>query len=171
MSPEKARELRDEVRKGHPRCHPETLEKLAPQPGTQKQREIRFVDNDAPGKGQGQGAAEQAARARVLLTGLEELTVAPGKHGAHTLTVCYDVRNYTLQGLEHALIRQGFALESGWYWRLTRAVLYFSEETQLRNMRSPERLLKKSHEVFSRAWDKHPHGDHDETPPELRQEK
>ncbi|MBK6639418.1 MAG: hypothetical protein IPG34_18360 [Rhodocyclaceae bacterium] len=89
----------------------------------------------------------------------------------NSLSVMYDLRNYTLQGLERALIQQGFTLSDTLYLRLRRAVLYYSEETQLRNMRMPERLLKKSHEIYSRAWDKHPHGDHDDTPPDLRQDR
>jgi hypothetical protein len=51
------------------------------------------------------------------------------------------------------------------YSKLMRTVVYFCEETQMRNMRVPERLIKKSHEVYSKAWEHHPHGDHDETPP------
>jgi hypothetical protein len=157
MTPERARELRDEVKKGHARCHPQPFR---PQPGTQKTRELRFCPRE-PG---------QAERALKLLEGLPDLGANPGRR-ANALCVCYDLREYTLQGLEHALIRQGFRLESGVFWRLQRAMLHFSEETQLRNMRMPERLLKKSHEVYSRAWDHHLHGDHDDTPADLRQER
>ena len=70
-----------------------------------------------------------------------------------------------------ALVRQGFHLDNSMYSKLMRTVVYFCEETQMRNMRVPERLIKKSHEVYSKAWEHHPHGDHDETPPELRQER
>jgi hypothetical protein len=75
-----------------------------------------------------------------------------------------------LQSLETALIRQGFHLDNSIVHQLARAVIYFCEDTQLRNLRQPERLLKKSNEIYSRAWDQHPHGDHDDTPPELRRE-
>ncbi len=157
MTPEKARALRDEVRKGHPRHHPEPY---APQPETQKKRELLF-DAGTPG---------QAERAGALLEGLESMEVAVGPK-PNCLSVMYDVRNYTLQGLERALIQQGFTLRNTLYLRLVRAVLYYSEETQLRNMRMPERLIKKSHEIYSRAWDHQLHGDHDETPPDLRQDR
>jgi len=49
--------------------------------------------------------------------------------------------------------------------------VYFCEETQMRNMRVPERLIKKSHLVYSKAWEHHPHGDRDDTPAELRQDR
>jgi hypothetical protein len=52
-----------------------------------------------------------------------------------------------------------------------RMMIAYAEETQLRNMRMPERLIKKSHEVYSRAWDHHLHGDHDDTPPDMRQDR
>ena len=157
MTPEKARELRDEVRKGHPRHHPAPY---APQPETQKRRQLLF--SAVP--------PDQASQAGSLLKSLEGMEVALGPK-PNSLSVMYDLRNYTLQGLERALIQQGFTLSDTLYLRLRRAVLYYSEETQLRNMRMPERLLKKSHEIYSRAWDKHPHGDHDDTPPDLRQDR
>lgn len=157
MTPEKARELRDEVKKGHPRHHPQPF---APDPGTLKRRELCFAARPH----------DQVARAGRLLQGLEGLEVASGPT-PRRLSICYDVRNYTLQGLERALIQQGFELEGGLFFRLKRTLQYYAEETQLRNMRGPERLLKKSHEIFSRAWDHHPHGDHDDTPPDLRQNR
>ncbi len=86
----------------------------------------------------------------------------------NTLSIWYDVGAYTLQGLEAALRKQGFHLSNKLYIKMVRALVYYCEETQLRNMRVPERLIKKSHEVYSKAWDHHLHGDHDETPPELR---
>lgn len=155
MTPEKARQLRDQAR-GHDRHQP----MFDPHPGEHKQREIRF-DHARP---------EQMEEALHLLTGLDELTVETGPHH-NGITVRYDIRHYTLQGLETALIRQGFHLDNSIVHQLGRAVIYFCEETQLRNMQQPERLIKKSHEVYSKVWDKHPHGDHDDTPLELREEK
>ncbi len=155
MNPERARELRDELRhRGHP--HPG----LAPQPGSRKQRELRFDTMQL-------GQVEQA---RQLLTGLDGLEIENGTHG-NSLTVYYYITDYTLEGLETALIGQGFHLESTLYCKLVRALVYFCEETQLRNMRMPERLIKKSNEVYVKAWEHHPHGDHDDTPPELREYK
>lgn len=155
MTPEKARQLRDQAR-GHDR-HPPMFD---PHPGERKQREIRF-DHARP---------EQVEEARQLLSSLEDLELDVGAHD-DGLTVRYSIHHYTLQGLETALIRQGFHLDNSVVHQLGRAVIYFCEETQLRNMQQPERLIKKSHEVYSKVWDKHPHGDHDDTPLELREEK
>lgn len=152
MNPEKARELRD----GHPRCRPSPF---APQPGTRKHRELRF-DHIRPHQ------VEEVLR---LLQGLEGIETEPGER-PHSLSIWYELRDYTLEGLETALIRQGFHLDNSLYSKLMRAVVYFCEETQLRNMRVPERLIKKSHEVYSKAWDNRAHGDHDDTPVELRKE-
>ncbi len=53
-----------------------------------------------------------------------------------------------------------------------RALIYYVEETQLHNLDAPDRLLKKSqHEAYTHAWERHPHGDHDDTPPEWREYK
>jgi len=38
-------------------------------------------------------------------------------------------------------------------------------------MRCPQRLIKQSHEVYVKAWGAHLHGDHDDTPQELRDYK
>jgi hypothetical protein len=153
MDVERARRLRDKERGLH-RPHA-----LAPQSGTRKHREIRF-NKLRPG---------QAEQALVLLAELEGIEVASGPT-ATSISVWYEITDYTLASLEHALIEQGFHLENTLYCKLVRAIVHYSEETQLRNMRQPERLLKKSHEVYSKAWDHHPHGDHDETPPELRRD-
>ncbi|HEY6897667.1 MAG TPA: hypothetical protein VI279_10415 [Rhodocyclaceae bacterium] len=155
MTPEKARQLRDEQRGTDPR---QPL--IDPYPGDRKQREIRF-DAQRP---------EQLEQARLLLAELEGLEVEPGHHD-NGITVRYRVFDYTLQGLETALIRQGFHLDNSVLHQMARAVIYFCEETQLRNAAQPERLIKKSQEIYTKAWEHHPHGDHDDTPPDLRDER
>ena len=157
MNPEKARELRDELRDGKVRKRPAAF---VPQPGTRKHRELRF-DPRYP---------EQVAEARKLLSGLEGMDIDTGL-APYSLAIWYEISTYSLEGLEAALVRQGFYLDDSLYSKLMRTVVYFCEETQMRNMRVPERLIKKSHEVYSKAWENHPHGDHDETPPELRQDR
>lgn len=155
MNPERARKLRDELRHRSHRHHG-----LTPQPGSQKQRRLHF-DALRP---------EQAEQVRQLLTGIEGLRVdSTDKNDC--LVVCYDLTEYTLEGLEKALISQGFHFHNSLYCKLQRALVYFWEETQLRNMRMPQRLIKKSNEVYVKAWEQHPHGDHDDTPAELREER
>ncbi|MDD5248859.1 MAG: hypothetical protein PHY45_07735 [Rhodocyclaceae bacterium] len=154
MDVERARLMRDKERGLH-RPHA-----LAPQAGTRKHRELRF----------NKLRVWQVDQAKALLESLEHLDVAPGML-PNSLAVWYDITDYTMEGLEAALIAQGFHLENTLYCKMIRALVYFCEETQLRNMRQPERLLKKSNEIYSKAWEHHAHGDHDDTPPELRQDR
>lgn len=153
MNPERARLLRDRERGLH-RPHP-----LAIQPGTRKHREIRFSKL----------RPKQAEEAYMKLVMLDRLEVEPGIH-PNSLSVWYEVTDYTMRELEAALMRIGFHLDGSLYCKLIRALVNFSEETQIRNLGQPERLIKKSHEVYSKAWDHHPHGDRDDTPPELRRD-
>lgn len=86
--------------------------------------------------------------------------------------VAYDLQDHSLQELEGALEDKGFHLDSALLSKLMRALIYYVEETQLHNLDAPERLLKKSqNEAYTRAWEQHPHGDHDDTPPEWREYK
>ncbi|MBL8487380.1 MAG: hypothetical protein JNK22_09860 [Rhodocyclaceae bacterium] len=130
------------------------------QPGTRKHREIRF-SKMRPGQ------VEEASR---LLQGLDGLIVEAGSL-PNGISVWYEISEYTMEGLEAALVDQGFHLENTLYCKMIRALVHYCEDTQLRNMRQPERLIKKSHEVYSKAWEHHPHGDHDDTPVDLREEK
>ena len=56
--------------------------------------------------------------------------------------------------------------------KLVRALIYYIEETEIHNLDAPLRLLKRSqNEAYTQAWARHPHGDHDDTPPEWREYK
>ncbi len=151
LNPEQARLIRDKERGLH-RPHA-----LLPQTGTRKHREIRFAKLPP----------HQIERAYMLLARLEKLELAPGQL-TNSLSVWYDIADYTMEGLEAALRHEGFHLDTALYAKLIRAIVYYAEDTQLRNMHGPQRLIKQSHEVYCKAWENHPHGDHDETPPELR---
>lgn len=141
----------DAARRGNP---------LARQPGTSKQRELRF----------GKLPPGQSDKAFSLLSGLDGLSVERATR-PNTIVVRYEVTDYTFEGLETALADQGFHLDNTLYSKILRAIVYYCEDTQLCNLRSPERLIKKSNEVYVKAWGHHLHGDHDETPPELREYK
>ena len=154
LNPERARLLRDKERGLH-RPHP-----FAPQPGTRKHREIRFAKLPP----------DQVERAYTLLTRLQHLDVEHGPE-PFILSIAYEIEDFTLEGLEGALRKEGFHLSNNLYSKLVRALVYYCEDTQLRNMHGPQRLIKKSHEVYCQAWEHHPHGDHDDTPPELRQDR
>jgi hypothetical protein len=157
MTPEKARELRDEKRDG----------KHSPASGRLR---AAAGHAQAPRTALRPSHPEHVEEARKLLAGLEGMEIDDGM-APYSLSIWYEISDYSLEGLEAALVRQGFHLDQSVYSKLMRTVVYFCEETQMRNMRVPERLIKKSHEVYSKAWEHHPHGDHDETPPELRQER
>ncbi|MBT9499559.1 MULTISPECIES: hypothetical protein [Zoogloea] len=128
--------------------------------GIAKVREIRFKDFP-PG---------QAAQARRSLAALRGVQVEPGRDDS-SLLVRYNVLDYTLELLESCLIDAGFHLDRTLLIRLHRALIYYVEDTQVHNLRSPERLIKQSHEVYIKAYAAHPHGDHDDTPPDLREYK
>lgn len=152
MNPEQARALRNQLR---PRPMGAGL-----RAGSRHHRVLHF-DRAWP---------DQAAAAAQLLDGIERLDVMPGSQ-PNTLRLSYLVSDYTLQGIEAALMSQGFHLDNGFLHRLSRMFVYFGEETELRNLAVPERLIKQSNKVYSKAWEQHPHGDHDDTPPDLREQK
>jgi len=90
----------------------------------------------------------------------------------HAVAVAYDLREHSLEEIETSLAYQGFHLDSTLMTKLMRALIYYVEETQMHNLDAPDRLLKKSqHEAYTHAWERHPHGDHDDTPPEWREYK
>ncbi|MDX9698452.1 MAG: hypothetical protein RBT55_02660 [Rhodocyclaceae bacterium] len=128
--------------------------------GLEKEREIRF----------GAFPPEQCAQALESLRQLKGVQVRASDR-PRTLVVHYSVLEYSLEALEDALRDAGFHLDNTLYSKLVRALVYFCEETQRHNLLSPERLIKKSNEVYIKVYDQHPHGDHDETPPEWRDYK
>lgn len=128
--------------------------------GVAKTRGIRFKDFP-PG---------QAAQAWRSLAALRGVRVEAGPDEL-TLIVHYNVLDFTLQLLDEALMNGGFHLDRSLLTRLHRALIYYVEDTQVHNLRSPERLIKQSHEVYIQAYAHHLHGDRDETPPELREFK
>ncbi len=111
----------------------------------------------------------QAERARVLLEGLEGLIVTAGPDGRRLL-VRYSVCEYTLEGLEMALASQGFHLDNGLMSKLRRALAYFCESVQRRNVEANEPDIK-SQQAFMKVYERHLHGDRDDTPEEWRSYK
>lgn len=128
--------------------------------GLEKEREIRFAAYPP-------AQMEQAFQA---LRSLKGLSVRLGDR-ERAVVVRYSVLDYSLESIEALLSEAGYHLDSGLYSKLVRALIYFCEETQRHNLLSPERLIKKSNEVYIKVYDQHPHGDRDDTPPELREYK
>lgn len=132
-----------------------------PAPPIRKARTIAF-DKLPPG---------QVPEARDFLTSVDRLEVAPASEKL-ALDVAYDLHDHSLEEIETALQDKGFHLDSTLLSKLMRALYYYVEETQLHNLDAPDRLLKKSqHRAYTQAWERHPHGDHDDTPPEWREYK
>lgn len=153
MTPERARELAHRVpHAGHA--------PVVPAHGSAKRREIRFTKMPP----------EQSRKAAELLAGMEFLEVSHGPH-PRGITVGYDLIDYTYQGLEKALRNLGYHLDNSIYCKIVRALVYFTEETQLRNLKEPARLIKQSNQVYIKAYQHHPHGDRDDTPVELREDR
>ena len=128
-----------------------------PQAGLMKHRELRF----------GKHGAGRLDEAGTLLASVRGVRIT-GRRG-HVLAIEYSLAEHSFRSIEAVLHSQGFILDSSLAMRLLRALLNFCEDTQLRNLQQPERLIKKSNEIYVKAWQHHPHGDHDDTPAELRE--
>lgn len=123
-----------------------------------KQREIIFTA-DPPG---------QVERAYQLLSGLPDCKVEYSS-SPNGLRVSYNLCDYTLEGLEHGLTEEGFQLDHSLLHSIGRKVVYYCEDTTCHNLDIPAHPTKKNQqEVFIKAYEHEPHGDHDDTPLELR---
>ena len=110
-------------------------------------------------------------RAYLLLSGLPDCKVEYGD-APNILRVSYNLLHYTLEGLEKGLIEEGFQLDHSPLHNIGRKVIYYCEDTICHNLDIPTHQTKKSErEVFIKAYSQEPHGDHDDTPPELRDYK
>ena len=110
--------------------------------------------------------AGQAERALILLEGLDGLVATVGPDG-NRLLVRYHICEYTLEGLETALASQGFHLDNSLMSKLRRALAYFCESVQRQNVAANEPDIK-SQQAFMKAYERHLHGDRDDTPEEWR---
>ena len=127
----------------------------------EKQRDIVFSE-EPPG---------QIDRAYQLLSGLPDCKVEYSDT-PNALRVSYNLGHYTLEGMENALTEEGFRLDHSILHSIERNVIYYSEDTICHNMDIPMQFTKKKiREIFVNAYEHEPHGDHDDTPPELRDYK
>jgi hypothetical protein len=115
--------------------------------------------------------AGQLERALSLLGGLENLQVEKSAE-PNRLHISYSLRDYSLEGLEAALKNAGFCFKENLLNKLSRKLIYYCEEVQYHNLNTPEHLTKSNTPViFAKLYENHPHGDHDDTPKELRENK
>lgn len=112
---------------------------------------------------------DSITRAVIVLRGQPE--VVAQAQGICAVRVTYNLGPYSLRILEALLQAQGVQLDTSWFVRLQRALIHYAEETQLRNLRAPQRLIKNSNAAYMHSYEQHAHGDHDATPKELRDYK
>ena len=113
---------------------------------------------------------DQAPEAGARLADLPHVDVA-AQPERRAVDVAYDLREYTLRRIEASVEDCGFHLDNTLLSKLTRALIHYIEETQLHNLDAPAYKMKRSNEAYIHAWEQHPHGDHDDTPPEWREYK
>jgi len=111
----------------------------------------------------GRGFTSENASPKFGTSGHEEVRLSDDPDGT--------VIDYTYQGLEKALRNLGYHLDNSLYCKIFRALVYFTEETQLGYLNAPARLIKQSNQVYIKAYQHHPHGDRDDTPVELREDR
>lgn len=115
--------------------------------------------------------AGQLERAYALLLGLKNLQVDKGSEPG-SLRISYSLRDYSLEKLEAALKEAGFSFRENLLDKLGKKFIFYSEEVQYHNLNTPEHLTKSNTPViFAKLYENHPHGDHDDTPKELREYK
>lgn len=123
-----------------------------------KQREIRFQNLSVEGNDTH-----------------EVITLLRDVKGIHTATrlahdcveIHYDLRHITLQVIEDALVAVGFQLENSMVTRLRRALLHYTEETQLVNL-GHQHPGSATLDVFISVYTQRRHGCRDDRPAHLR---
>ncbi len=113
----------------------------------------------------------QMERAYLLLNGMENLKVEKG-NSANSLIIHYSLEHYTHEGLESALTKEGFHFKESLLGKMHKQVVHYCEDVQYQNLSTPEHPTKKNEsEVFAQVYEHHPHGNHDDTPKDLREYK
>ncbi|KAF0202506.1 MAG: hypothetical protein FD173_1966 [Gallionellaceae bacterium] len=127
----------------------------------QKTRKLFFSDEPA----------DQVEQAYLLLGGMENLKVEKGTL-PNSLVIHYSLEHYTHEALENALIKEGFHFKKSLLDMVQKHVVHYCEDVQHHNLSSPEHPTKKNEaEVFAQVYEHHPHGNHDDTPKNLREYK
>ncbi len=123
----------------------------------ERKRQINF-DPVPPG---------QAREAMLLLDGLPHLQVL-GLVGDNGLLVKYDLRHYSLERVETALVAEGFHLENTLLAKLKRALIHYCERVQAGHLRQQPQYAR-TRRIYAQVYENHAHGDRDDTPPEWRE--
>ncbi len=114
------------------------------------QKERLLVFSDEP--------AQQLEQALLILGGLSKFSVEKGPV-PNSVRIRYSVENYSLEGLEKALIKEGFSFKHSFFGKLKQTLIHYCEDVQYHNLKSPEpRTKNNSQEVFVKAYENHSHG-------------
>ena len=111
------------------------------------------------------GQIALAANLLGQVPGLEVSQVGP-----LSLQLEYCIADHCLEDIENLLWSEGFHLEGTLLIRIKRNLVYYCERVQRENLGKPAPRTK-NYPAHVEAWNKRPHGDHDETPTEWRQYK
>jgi hypothetical protein len=109
----------------------------------------------------------QVERALAVLQAMPHLSARLAPHDG-MISLSYELAHFSLRSIEEHLLAQGFHLDDSFVAKMLRSLTHFREETQMRNAAMPQRLIKQSNQVYVKAYEHHQHGDHDDTPMELR---
>ncbi len=113
----------------------------------------------------------QLEQAYLLLSSMENMKVERGSQ-PNSLIIHYSLEHYTHEGLEQALLKEGFHFKEGFFDKVIKQVVHYCEDVQYHNLSTPEHPTKKNEsEVFAQVYDAHPHGNHDAPPKDLREYK
>jgi hypothetical protein len=115
--------------------------------------------------------ADQVEQAYLLLSGLKnfEVTREPARN---SLRIHYNVVHYSLEGLQKALQKEGFIFNFSLLDRIKHTLIHYCEDVQYHNLKTPEpRTKNNSQEVFVKAYEQRPHGDHVDISPESSEAK
>ncbi len=125
----------------------------------EKRRELLFTAEPA----------DQVDRALSILSGLPKLKASRSNKSC-TLEVCYNLKDYTLAGLEQALEQEGYILDRSFLHQMARNIIYYCEDTGRHNMEIRSHVTKKNEkEVFVEVSGQHLHHEQAVIPPELRE--
>ncbi|WP_293931208.1 hypothetical protein [Iodobacter sp.] len=128
---------------------------MKPADSLSRQRDIQFYPLPA-----------QAHLAAQFLATIPGITVQIFS-SKHCISVQYLIQEHSLQIIENQLKVAGFHLDESILSKIKRALVYYCEDIARSNLEIPEHNIK-SRDVYVKVWENHPHGDHDETPEELR---
>ena len=113
----------------------------------------------------------QAQRALAFLSELPNCTAEPATD-QNAILVSYNLLHHTLEQLESLLVEEGYSLDQSMLINIERNIIHYCEDTICHNMDVPSHPTKKNEkEVFIKAYEHQPHGDQDDTPPEVQEFK